>query len=79
MWNTIYVVGDHAYRKRERLEACEEIDAEEAECVKCLGLPPRYIYRVECDEFEGLTADPIQVSRWRHQHPDAEVTVIPIV
>ena len=78
MWNTIFVYGDHAYRRRERLEECEQVGPEEAECVKSFGLPPRFVYRVECEEFEGLTTDPIQVSRWRHRYPDAEVTVIRI-
>ena len=78
MWNTIYVVGDHAYRRRSQLEECEHVEAAEAERVQCFGLPPRYVYRVECDEFEGLTTDPAQVARWTHRYPDAEVTVIPI-
>ena len=78
MWNTIYVYGDHAYRRASRLEECEHVGPEEAEHVKCFGLPPRYVYRVESDEFEGLTTDPAQVARWTHKYPDADVTVIPI-
>src|SRR5262245_29124500 len=54
VWNTIYVYGDHAYRRRSQLEECEHISPDDAERVQCFGLPPRYIYRVVSDEFEGL-------------------------
>jgi hypothetical protein len=78
MGNTIYVVGEHAYRSREQLEACEALKAEEAEHVAWLGLPPRYLFRVHDETFEGLTTDPVQVSHWTRCYPDAEVTIIPI-
>lgn len=78
MWNTIYVYGDRAYRRAWQLEECEHVCASQAERLTAFGLPPRYVYRVECEEFEGLTADPAQVSRWTHKYPDAEITVIPV-
>lgn len=79
MWNTIFVYGDHAYRGAARLAECEHVGPEDAERVTILGLPPRYIYRVESPEFSGLTSDPAQVSRWTHKYPDAEITVIPVM
>lgn len=78
MWNAIYVFGDHAYRGRRALERNEHVPADEAEVVRTFGLPPRYVYRVEGEDFYGLTSDPVQVRRWTHRHPDAEVTIIPV-
>lgn len=79
MWNTIYVYGEHAYSRRELLEEHEHVTVDEAERVRTFGLSPRYIYRVEADDFCGLTSDPVQVRHWTKKYPDAEVTVIPIM
>ena len=78
MLSLVYVVGDHAYKERALLEACEAVSADEAVCVKCLGLPPRHVYRVKCSDFEGLTADPVQVAHWTRRHREAAVSIIPI-
>ena len=76
---TALVLNDKAFTSLAGFAGMPLLDATEGEMMHLVGLPPKFIYRVDDGDFHALATDPVEVHRLTRERRSATVEVVPVV